>query len=340
MAYELGVAYYIKNMATGKYLNIYGNEQVSDGRTVNTHTFEAGANAQRWIVRLCGEGGKIFSALSPTNYALNINQYENNRCTIWPASGNNNNADAVLDVLTVDRTNNIYKIKMLGSHNKFLTDMNTPDYSYAASNKVHWTDTANGDYSLWKFCTGQCPGDSSTPITPPDTEYSDSSLVDVYIPAYSGNYTSGRVNNGNTISEICIHHTAGVITLETLGNLWQTVGRNGSSHYGVCDDRIGKYVSERDIAWTNGDWNANCRSVTIEVCNSAGAPNWPISNASLAKVTQLVADIAERNNLGKLTKGQNVTWHSMYAATECPGPYLLDKIQQIVDGANAINGYE
>ena len=50
MAYELGVAYYIKNMATGKYLNIYGNEQVSDGRTVNTHTFESGANAQRWIV--------------------------------------------------------------------------------------------------------------------------------------------------------------------------------------------------------------------------------------------------------------------------------------------------
>lgn len=81
-------------------------------KALHLSTFEAGANAQRWIVRLCGEGGKIFSALSPTNYALNIKRYENNRCTIWPASGNNNNADPVPDVLTVDRTNNIYRIKM------------------------------------------------------------------------------------------------------------------------------------------------------------------------------------------------------------------------------------
>ena len=212
MAYELGVAYYIKNMATGKYLNIYGNEQVSDGRTVNTHTFEAGANAQRWIVRLCGEGGKIFSALSPTNYALNINQYENNRCTIWPASGNNNNADAVLDVLTVDRTNNIYRIKMLGSHNKFLTDMNTPDYSYAASNKVHWTDTANGDYSLWKFCTGQCPGDSSTPSTPTLTVGQTPSDLNITSSHYEGSNPFIIYPNGNNLRGQCTWYAWGRVS--------------------------------------------------------------------------------------------------------------------------------
>ena len=212
MAYELGVAYYIKNMATGKYLNIYGNEQVSDGRTVNTHTFESGANAQRWIVRLCGEGGKIFSALSPNNYALNINQYENNRCTIWPASGNNNNADAVLDVLTVDRTNNIYRIKMLGNHNKFLTDMNTPDYSYALSNKVHWTDSANGDYSLWKFCSGQCPGDSSAPSAPTLTVGQTPSDLNITSAHYEGSNPFIIYSNGLNLRGQCTWYAWGRVS--------------------------------------------------------------------------------------------------------------------------------
>ena len=49
-----------------------------------------------------------------------------------------------------------------------------------------------------------------------------------------------------------------------------------------------------------------------------------------------MADIARRNGLGKLIKGQNLTWHSMYAATACPGPYLSGKLQELVDKANAI----
>ena len=52
-----------------------------------------------------------------------------------------------------------------------------------------------------------------------------------------------------------------------------------------------------------------------------------------------MADIARRNGLGKLIKGQNLTWHSMYAATACPGPYLSGKLQELVDKANAINGF-
>lgn len=49
--------------------------------------------------------------------------------------------------------------------------------------------------------------------------------------------------------------------------------------------------------------------------------------------------IARRNDLGKLVKGKNLTWHSMYAATACPGPYLSGKLQELVDKANTINGF-
>ena len=50
-----------------------------------------------------------------------------------------------------------------------------------------------------------------------------------------------------------------------------------------------------------------------------------------------MADIAKRNGMGKLVKGKNVTWHSMYKNTNCPGPYLLSKLDYIIEEANKIN---
>ena len=165
----------------------------------------------------------------------------------------------------------------------------------------------------------------------------DSALATKFLPAYTGNYTKNRAAQGGRISEITVHHCAGVMTVESLGALWQRVGRNGSSHYGVCGDAVGQYVAESDVAWTNSNWAANCRAVTIEVSNSGGAPEWPVSDASLDTVTKLVADIAKRNNLGTLVVGKNLTYHSMYSATACPGPYLKGRLGEIAAQANAIN---
>lgn len=61
------------------------------------------------------------------------------------------------------------------------------------------------------------------------------------------------------------------------------------------------------MAWTNGNWEANCRAVTIETFNSGGAPQWPVSDTTFQTLVMLVADITRRNNLGKLVKGQNLT---------------------------------
>ncbi len=40
------------------------------------------------------------------------------------------------------------------------------------------------------------------------------------------------------------------MSIDDLGRLWQRVGREGSSHYGVSGTHIGQYVSGDDIAWT------------------------------------------------------------------------------------------
>lgn len=161
------------------------------------------------------------------------------------------------------------------------------------------------------------------------------SFVTKEIPAYVGNYTKNRARYGK-ISEITVHHAAGIVSVDALGNLWQTKGRAGSSHYGVSGAQIGQYVSEDDIAWTNSNWAANCRAVTIEVSNSSGAPNWEVSDTSLQTLVKLVADIARRNGLFPLVVGKTLTYHSMYTATACPGPYLKKKLQWVCDEANKL----
>lgn len=164
---------------------------------------------------------------------------------------------------------------------------------------------------------------------------SKSPLTDVVVRADSSNYTSGRYSD---ISEITIHHMAGVLSAEQCGYIFQRPGRNGSSHYGIGNDgRIGNYVDEDDTAWTNSNWESNCRAITIETSNCECGGDWPVSDDALNSLIRLVADISKRYGI-KLIKGDTVTWHSMYAATECPGDYLRSKIDYIIEEANKING--
>lgn len=156
-------------------------------------------------------------------------------------------------------------------------------------------------------------------------------------PAYEGNY-SGPAARAN-ITDITVHHMAGINSAKDCGAIFQRPGRNGSAHYGIGKDgEIAWYVDENCVAWTNSNWPSNQRSVTIECSNDEIGGDWHVSDATLSSLIKLVADIAKRNGLGKLVVGQNLTKHNDFAATSCPGPYLTSKMQYIADGANKING--
>ena len=168
---------------------------------------------------------------------------------------------------------------------------------------------------------------------------SNSSLVNIKVPAHSNNYTVGR--SGRKIEKIAIHHMAGILTAKQCGGIFQNGSRKASSNYGIGKDaEVGLYVDEENTSYCNSNWDSNCKSVTIETSNSSLGGNYPVSDAVLNKLIELVADIAKRNNLGKLVKGQNLVWHRMYAATTCPGDYLLSKMDYIAEQANKINNIE
>ena len=92
---------------------------------------------------------------------------------------------------------------------------------------------------------------------------SNSSLITRTDWAYSGNYTQGR---NQKLRGIVIHHACAT-TIDSVARTFQTVGRNGSAHYCVCDDQISLMVDEANTAWHCSNWDGNNRTIGIEVCN-------------------------------------------------------------------------
>lgn len=149
------------------------------------------------------------------------------------------------------------------------------------------------------------------------------------------NYSGPGYRAGKKL--IVVHHMAGVLTPVQCNNALK--GRGGSIHYAIGNDgSIGWGIDEDEVAWHAGNWPINQKSIGIETSNSAVGGDWPVSQAAFDSLCKLVADIAKRNNLGTLVSGQNIGYHSMYAATACPGPTLKARFQELIDTANKING--
>lgn len=170
---------------------------------------------------------------------------------------------------------------------------------------------------------------------------SESSLVTKKAWANKANYEVGRA--GYKIKGIVIHHAV-TTNISAVDATFANPSRRASAHYTVSGKEIHQHVSEANTAWHCGNWYGNHATVGIETVNSTLAPDYKVSDESLNTLIKLVADIAKRNNLGKLkidpkadypTLSGHKDWYG--AATACPGPYLYPKLQYIADKANAIN---
>lgn len=166
-----------------------------------------------------------------------------------------------------------------------------------------------------------------------------------------------------TIDAVIVHCMAGNFSVETCGNIFQRPNRNASSNYGIdSTGRIGLYVEEKDRAWCSGgkdkngrvirvngisgaDWDQ--RSISIEVANDGGAPDWHVSDKALESLINLLVDICQRNGIKKLLwKGdksyvgkmdqQNMALHRWFALKSCPGDYLVSKHAFVTERVNSV----
>ena len=164
-----------------------------------------------------------------------------------------------------------------------------------------------------------------------------SKLTNKTVLADSSNYTQGR--KGYKVCKITPHHMAGVLTGEQCAKLFQNPNRNASANYCIGNDgKIVCSVDEDNRAWTSGSSSNDCQAITIEVSNSSTGGDWPVSSAAWNSLVELCVDICTRYGF-KLkyegTKNGSLTTHNMFAATACPGKYLLSKMSELAEVVNA-----
>ena len=139
--------------------------------------------------------------------------------------------------------------------------------------------------------------------------------------------------NGQKIVRIIVHHWAGVNGGDS--RLTNPNAEVSANYILYGDGRLIGQVPEEYRAWTSGSWNADAPSITVEVQNSGVGGDWPVSDAAINKLTELIADLGRRYGWGSISFGNQVRGHREFYATACPGPYLWSRLPQIAANANA-----
>lgn len=147
---------------------------------------------------------------------------------------------------------------------------------------------------------------------------------------HHGKYSS---RFGTPIQRVIVHHWAGVNGGDNrLTNPNQEVSAN---YILYSDGTLVGQVPEEFRAWTSGSPAADNNAITVETQNTAVGGDWPVSDEAIAKLTELIADVANRYGWGGVGDG-NVVGHREVYATACPGEYLFSRLPAITDNANAM----
>lgn len=229
MAYTFEQSYYFRPYRGNSsfWLNRYGNGSIASHQKATLYT-AAGSADQRLKVHKVSGGCQLLSDLNNA-YSLNIyGTKAGSVCDFYPVSGNFN--DALIDLLTVDAANNLYRIKMI-NHNLYLTPA-----SNSSGAALTWENASNADNQIWQLCASQSSGGGSTggstTITMPvnaNQNYSGNSswIINYGCAVCCGvDLASWKKNKSYTISDFANYYD------ETNGYYW-TVPDNFS-----CSDAI------------------------------------------------------------------------------------------------------
>ena len=176
---------------------------------------------------------------------------------------------------------------------------------------------------------------------------------------------SGRKHNVDTITIHCTAGNKNSIATATV-DYWTNSGVNVSSQYIVGGDgSVCQNVLEADRAWTTGGLSAtqmknmgrnyetgsenDYHAITIEVSSNSSATE--VTETALNKTIDLVTDICKRqgktvavwfgDNATKMVNYKpaahemKFTWHRWFAQKVCPGKFIMDHMQYIIDAVNS-----
>lgn len=152
-------------------------------------------------------------------------------------------------------------------------------------------------------------------------------------------HTSGNADQYSTrsrkVDRIILHHCAST-SLSGVLKMMSTGSREVSANYVIGNNgEIVSVVPEEYRAWTSGSAEWDGRAITFEIVNESAAPDWRVSDAACAAFAAMLADIAKRYGivLSRETVITHQELHQRYGAsyaTACPGPYLQNRVGDIM----------
>lgn len=165
-----------------------------------------------------------------------------------------------------------------------------------------------------------------------------SKLATSDIQAASGNYSVGR--SGKKIGKITIHHSViAKASASDIARVFTNPKRKASANYciGYTKGDICCSLYEENRAWTSSSPENDNVAITMEVANSSVEYPYPVSDDTLENIIELCVDICKRYNFRLNWTGDKngtLTVHRMFAATACPGEYLMGKMPYIAEEVN------
>ncbi len=140
-------------------------------------------------------------------------------------------------------------------------------------------------------------------------------------PANPTNYDRGRIRS---IDRITFHHIVGDAPGGT--DHFRTAGVEVSSTYAISSNgTIYQYVQEGDTPYTDGNYDSNSRSITIE--HAGGHPDVPYTEAMYKASIELVAFLIQKYGINDFQRHRDVIDKRRYpGGTACPGQLDVERI--------------
>jgi hypothetical protein len=147
----------------------------------------------------------------------------------------------------------------------------------------------------------------------------------------------GGSRNGQLINGVVIHHVAGTNGLRYVAN---ANTRNSHPTYHIANNGAVTGIVNPDRRPYSTGGTPDPSAVTFEIDNSSTGGDWPISDAALnALIDVIVYHASQSPRAGKgFAKNEPsvrqseffIAWHSQYKATACPGPFIMSQLDYIV----------
>ena len=153
----------------------------------------------------------------------------------------------------------------------------------------------------------------------------------------------------HVIDTLTPHIVVGQVSAQWIADYFMNPAREASCNYGIGKDGdISCGVEEENRSWCTSSRENDNRAITVEIACDKEDP-WKVNDAAVESLINLFVDICKRHGKNKVVwkndkdfmlsynpkpNEMRMTVHRWFAATGCPGTYLLAKLDYVAEEIN------